>query len=667
LSEAAIALAAGCVLQIAEATFTPRQGAIIEELHLEVIADPVCPWIDVTLPRGAVLGDTRVRQRLGDGSGKRLGPERWEATPRSIDGRGTARLHVPELVSGDRVVVDLERLLAGPVDWRPGPARYVKAEVRGGASLARLPGGERAEGSVWASEIDGTWGVRVGGVEGPPPLPDRAPAGDVRIEERLTLNVPPGDPQISLFPGGGSSVSIQRFLAFSPGERERAWPISAPLGAEVAFSATPSGAAALERDATPIGPGSARIVVPPNEAAVRVTVQWEEPDAPTYGERAPGVDALAVSAPSGEVRWEGDGWWLLGAHDRLVTPSRDLLIRALERRFRQAAIPEPGAPMGLRGRPPDWALVADLRPALLERAAIGRWPNDPLWVRKLVRARKGGALTPTEAAVTLWMYARQLQLDADWALVRPAPAGPGSSSVPTGIAAALVRVKIGAESRWIDPACEVCGPFELPPELEGAAAFGPGIHETPPPTPGRFGVRVRPDEVAWQLEGPPALQLRQWLASWPEDQRTERLAERIGGPGAALLSVEGIEQAGEPIRARATRTTDSLETPLHTAPPDPSGTVWVDWIGERLVVWEDHDVPETEVIGEVASWRRERTDRGVVERLTVRERRIPAAEAAAIDEARYGPPLPPATGQTDPPASAPEPQLSRPGPDPDPP
>ncbi|MEZ4236068.1 MAG: hypothetical protein R3F59_07885 [Myxococcota bacterium] len=653
MTDAGIALAAGCVLQIAEATFAEHDGDLVESLHLEVAADPRCDWVTIELPRGSVVGARRVKQKLGDGSGKRLGDERWEALPRSIEGDGGLRLHVPELVSGDRVFVDLERVHTGAVTWRPGPARYVSAEVRGGLTLS----GEGAEGArAWASDVDAGWAVQIGGIPPLEPLPARLAAAGVRVEERLTLHVPPGDPQIALYPGGGSSVTVQQFLTFPPADAPRAWPLDAPAGAAIALSAEPEGAASLEQE-----PGAARVVVPASEAGARVTVSWEAPDAPTHGERPPGVAELSVTAPDGEVLRDGDAWWLAGVHRRGVTPDPDLLVRALDRRFRQAAIPEPGAPMELRGRQPDWALAADLRPALLERVTVGDWPDDPLWCRKLVRARKTGALTPTEAAVTLWLYAVQLRLDATWALVRPAPDGPGSDAVPTGIGAALVRIGQGGDARWIDPACSVCGPFELPPELEGAVAWGPRVSHTPPPTEGRAEVRVADDTVTWTLQGPPALLLRRWLRDVPASERTSRLAARVGGAGARLVSAEGLDEAGAPVTVTASRAADAvLATPLDTPPPDPDGTAWLDWVGERRVVWAGEALPPGVLRGEALSWSRAVEGTDTVETLVVRDRRVGAEDLAALDAARA-----PAEAAPEPEEDAPQPDAQPDAPEPD--
>ncbi len=616
MTDATFALAAGCLLQIAEARLEPSPTAWIERTHLEIAADPTCAHVDVPLAPGASLGEARARVRLGDGGGYRLGDERWERGETLLDGRRVVTLHLPELLGGDRVIIDLERHLPpGPVRWRPGAPRWWDVEVAGDASV------------VAVAEAPGQEPI-------PPPEP-LGPPGDVRVTQRLTLQVPPGDPQVLLYPGGGSSVRVETWLVFPPGERARGWVVPAPEGAAISLESEPTGLATLTRDAS-----VPRVRVEATEAPVRVTVAWEEPDAPTFGERPPHVDELVVEAPGGLIEREGDAWRLVGVNERPVLPSREGLVRALGNRFRAVSLPEPGAPTSLRGREPGWELAADLRPALHDRVTPATWPARPLWPRKLVKARRSLALTRTEMALTLWLYARQLRLDADWALARPATLGRGPAQSPAGFTQALVRVTHQGEDRWIDPVCTVCGPFELPPDLEGASVLGVD-GATPPPTPGRHLVTVRDGEVEWQLQGPPALLLRMWLAELPEHELSAALASHVGGVGARLVALEGLERAGAPIRVVTTRGDGALVDPIRLPVPRDDGTAWVPWVGERRVEWPDHDLPDASVEAGPLRWSRTRRDDRIVERLVVDERLLAAADVAEIDRARYAPPQEP--------------------------
>lgn len=726
MSEATVALAAGCLLQIAQGRLTQLDDGWLEQTHLEVAADPRCPQIVWPLPPGTQLVEQRAKARLGDGTKIRLGEERWERSEPQLDGTVHVTLHLPELLSGDRVVIDLARRWpAGSLSWRPGPARYWQAELRSADDTLQL----QATGDVhrhprlqriWTSDPAPELAARVHTSEPTgDPQPPPGPPGDVQIEQRLVLQVPPGDPQLRLFPGGGSSLRTETFLQFPPSPRARAWVIPAPPGAQISLSATPKRAASLiDPDGVP------RLRIEPFEGTVRVALGWEQPDAPTYGARPHDVTTLTVDAPGGTVVWEGEAWRLVEMHGRPVLPNRQVLIRALDRRFRSAALPEPGAPTSLRGQPPGWELAEQLRPTLLQRVAVGTWSADPLWPRRLIQARRTGAVTPTEAALIVWLYARQLRLDAHWALIRPADQGPGPEHAPSGFVHPIVGIGHEQQLRFIDPTCSVCAPFELPPWLEGASALGPGLTETPAPTQGRHRVAVRPSEVEWQLEGPPALLLRLWLDALPPQERDQALAERMGGPGATLVQAEGIDTPGAPIQALAQRGRGLLADPLRLPPPHPDGTVWLPWEGERQIAWldgsrgnpvrseateagttDDPDTPETSGVGtgsnaasgtapqapppppgddpsaptgsseappdaqreagppihpapapltlEAGPLTLQRVvhEGYLIERLTVTERRIQAADAARISEARRPPqaaPSPPASPEPEP-------------------
>ncbi|MCA9494499.1 MAG: hypothetical protein KC621_31445, partial [Myxococcales bacterium] len=467
------------------------------------------------------------------------------------------------------------------------------------------------------------------------------PAGDVRTDEHLTLIVPDGDPQIALYPGGGSSVRVERFLVVPPSDVDRAWPLDAPPESSVRVQTEPAGAAEVASD-----PTRHWLRVAASDAPARVTLSWEQPDAPTFGERDPDVGELVVSVDHGEIGWDGDAWVLTKVNGRAVMPDRAALVRALDRRFRYAAIPEPGAPVELRGRAPDWDLAADLRPTLLERAPVGTWPADPLFPRRLHKARKTGALTPLEAALTLWLYATQLKLEASWALVRPASRGPGHLASPAGFDHPLVRVTVDGEVRWIDPACTVCAPFEVHPDLEDADAIGPDLTRTGPSTAGVLRVSVDDDRVTWHAEGPPALLARLRLQDLPAEERGRALAAMVAGADATLVSLEGLETAGAPIDVVARRGAGPIPDPTTLPTPGVDGSAWLPWVGVRELhgaAGGPHGTRETEAAT------LEREEDGTA-RLTVRQRLLSADQLAVLD-APWAPP--------------PEEPVSRPGDAPD--
>jgi hypothetical protein len=597
----------GCVVERAEVRLEGEGDRVAAELDLDVASDGECRRLSFPLPEGAVLGELEASERRNDGTRVRLDATRWALSARAPDGGATATLHVPDLWARDHVRVRLVR--------EQVPAEVARAWAEGRAGAA------------------------------PTPL---AAAVPTRRERTLTLLVPPGDPQLALHPEGAASSHVDESWTLPPSEVERAFVPELPPGIAPQLRAEPAGAAEL----VAVG-GVWQVRVPASEGAARLVVSWDDPRCPTHGERGD-LDALAVRV-EGEVTWEGDRWTLTRVGDRVVLPSRDALVRGLDRRFRSAAIPEPGVPSDLRGAPATDALLAELRPVLAVRApTLAHTAVDPLFVRPLAKARRAGALTPTEAAVTLWLYARQLRFDAHWALARPAPTEtlpPGAPEPlsPAGYTAPLLVVVTPEGDRWIDPTCGSCAPFELPPALEGARVLSPsGRVRTPEPTPGAVRVDVTGDAVTLEAEGAPALLLRRALSEVPASARADALAEAVAGPGARLREVAGLDTGGAPLRVVATPGAGPVPDPAALPSPSASGDWWFDWIGTRTFTHPGDAVPREVALDglrDVVTV----ADGRVTHALSVTERRIVA------DLAAFAPP------------PAPEPAVSPLPPDPAPP
>ncbi len=624
--------AASCLLQIVDTRVETIDGGWREHTLVEAAANPACTWLAWPLPPGVEFVAWSGKARLGDGTKRKLVDERWETTARGLDGWAEVRLHLPDLLSGDRIVVEVERQWPeGGLSWHPGAFRFASLVVdTAQLEVAGLEQDER--GAWWTAPATEHTVAHIGGA----PAPQRVPAigaGAWSEERRMTLLVPTvGHPQISLFPGGGSLVQIERFLIFPPGELPRAVVLDIGSDVDVALEVRPRDLARLEQH-----PDHAVLHVDPSEGQTRAALSWQSPDAPTYGERPAEVQTLTVEAPGGMVEWEGDAWRLVGVHDRPVLPSREGLLRALDNRFRRQALPEPGAPMELRGQPAGWELAELLRPSVLQRSPIGEFPTDPLWPRRLGKARKSGVLSRTEATLVMWLYARQQRLRADWAIARPASSGPGATHSPAGYTAALLRVEHEGEVRWIDPECSVCAPFELPPDLEGADVLSRADTTTPPPTVGRLDVVVSNDgEVTWDLQGPPALALRLWLADVPT-HRTEALAERLGGPGASLVILEGLGDAGAPVHLVLRPGQGLWPDPLSLPLPADDDFGWLDWVGTRTVRWPEHPLPEVQAThGPLVYGRKVADDGGIIETLEVSARLIPGEHLRAMAADRWG-------------------------------
>jgi len=656
------ALAAACTLIISQTEVSVTEGGWREYIESEMSATPECKHYDIDLPPGVHLGEHKARDRFGDSTGRKVAENQWHILPRSLQDRGVVRVHLPELLGGDIVRFKYERIWTteGPYRWEPGKTRPKHAELQAPADLAWETDEIKCEkpGKCWVSEPGmgaiATLRTPDSATEHTNPSADLYPTGKaVDVQSKVIIGVPPGDPQLRLYPGGGSIQHWQHFLAFAPEDRRRGYQLELPEAYDaLKVSVEPKNGISyhVRRDAIVFD-------ISASEGPARASISFDQPDAPTFGEVPEGV-ALEVEARDGLIQWERDQtWWLGGIHEKPVLPGRRQLEGALDYRFRGLAIPQPGLPTELRGRMVDWDLIGELRPTLSERARPATWPADPLFPRRLVKARKSGALTEIEAALIVWLYSRQIEVDAQWVLVHPATRGPGYLISPAGYERALVLVGHEGESRWIDPGCMVCGPFEVRPFLEGAAALGIGLSQTSAPTPGVWSTVVGGDGVRWELTGSAALNLRLWIDAIPDAARRKSLAVRMAGPGAELVDVEGVGEAGAPIKVTAKIGSGILTDPLSLPPLRNDGTTWVDTVGERWVRWAGRTESETEFEGEAIRYKRYVEDGDLIEVLTIESREIGANDIAKLDQARRadsatGPELeegdaPPADGPSD--------------------
>jgi hypothetical protein len=238
-----------------------------------------------------------------------------------------------------------------------------------------------------------------------------------------------------------------------------------------------------------------------------------------------------------------------------------------------------------------------------------------LFPRKLIRARKGLALERTEAALFVWLWARQVGLDAGWALARPAPLGPGGPVSPAGFTHALVLMAIDGQTRWIDPSCRVCAPFELPPDLEGADVLSKWAEATPQPTPGSMTVEHgEQGQSRIHLEGSAALSLR--LADEPS-----------ASLGAAIVEQTGMEEPGAGIDL------------VVEGSPDPLAIdVVVPWVGTRVLRRRGETVPFEAATALLSYARTQDEDGWIEERLTVQSRTLTPEALRALQDFRSAPP-----------------------------
>jgi hypothetical protein len=641
-----VAVAVGCVITTSDVAITPTPTGWLETIRLEVASTGGCDGVTVHLPADVHLREREARLRLGDGTRRKVDAQRWEVLPRGLDDRGAVRLSLPELVSGDRVALTVSRewTTDQPFPWRPGRdgALCAPAAAAGDAAARAPVPATVARDGAWVSAPGPDAGALVARRGAPPEVPDPLdvplPDGpvEVRVERRVTLDIPLGDAQAALWPGGGAVQRTSEVWTFPPSASTR--PVLVPLPpshgpVDVAVEPADGSSGVRAREDAVV------IVAAPSEEQLRVRLAWDAPDPPACGEvpSAPGqtLDWLVVD-PRGRVQREGAWWWLVEHDDQPILPDRERVVRGLDWRFTIASLPEPGLPMSVRGLGAGWDLIGPLRAALLDRAVVASLPSEPLLPRKLHHARKSGVLTPVEAALVLRLYALQMRMDATWALVRPAELGPGHRVCPIGYAEALLAVRWEGETRWVDPGCAVCGPFELRPHLEGAWAYGPGIDATPSPVPGTHRVEIAPDgQIAVTASGPAARLLRLALSEVPAEDRPRAIAERYGGAGAILVEAAGLALAGQPI-ALQVRGTPALD-PLTLPEPGPDGRRWLGWVGTREVAGPAG--PSTDVQLDLGAVRYARTTRDGVreETLEVVDRWVDAGTAAELAAARGAP------------------------------
>ncbi len=600
----------------------PRQSA------LEALADL---GTLVLLPRG-VDGDAPLvavpAQRRG-----------------ATDDRGFARTLVMATDGGP------DRVLLGawlPAAHTDGQSDTEEGEVAvwigpSGAQPLLHPSQPPRGGRIWTAE---------GIFEVPAPSPTLASdpfAAATRDKPRVArqtarlLDLPEGkDPLMALYPGGGSRMAVREVVAFPVDGRARPWVLDLPPGVvEVGVRTDPPNVpeplwTMRLRD------GDAAVVVGPNSYPFALIFEWTRDDAPTCGVTPEqlGRRPELVDASRGEIAQDGERAWRLASFDGApLLTDRARLLRGLERRFAGLSMPEPALPTRMKFQPASWELAAQLRPTLWERTRVGALAQPAGWPRRLHRARASGAATPLEAALILRLYALQAGFDATWAMVRPAWATGTPPLCPDAYPEALLRLGHAGETQWIDPGCAVCAPWEIRPHLEGAAALGPDVERTPPPTRGLHAVEVDAETVRWRLEGPAALRFREWVSAIPRSFRGERIATRVAGPAATLVEVVGLDEAGAPITLTVARPPGPFvgEDPITLPSERPSGLTWLDWIGERRLVVADPtaaEAKESVLDVEGARWLRIADADGFTETLAVEHRLLDPSAARAIRGAR---------------------------------
>ncbi|MEN0062013.1 MAG: hypothetical protein AAGA48_07650 [Myxococcota bacterium] len=643
MTELFLGIGSGCLVQIVELDLEPTPTGWSETIHLEVagpLDQPGSPCgITLPMPAGSALERAKGKRWLPDGATRKLDDQRFTLSDPALDRSRTLTVHVPDVIAGGRLVVDLRRTLPpGGLRYRGLRANFLQIGAPGPIEAPLLTRDDKRD-TVWGRNVENAdVALRV---ESSSPPASLTAAPSTTIEGRITLNIPATkDPLVALYPGSGETTVTTRLDVTLPAsERPVGWIVPAPPNTDVEARVQAPSRAIVTTEY-----GITRIEAPPSEAPSRVTVTWTEPDAPTYGlvpstlgSASPGtITGWEVDAPGGLIQWDDDGrgWVLAGVHDRPVVPDWGRFLRALDNRFHRQGLPEPSIPGSVRGAPATTELSRQLPALLRTRARVGDWSHDPLWPRKLRSAWRSGAITPTEAALTTRLFARQLGFEADWGFVQadapPEASAEGSPARFTHPVVIMRGLDGMDDPSFIDPSCEVCATFELPFALWDAPVLSPGLGRTPPPPIGAVSVDALPQgdgDVIYVFYKTHALLARRLAASGVD------LTQWLGGPGATG-EVEGLDRLGENVKV-VVRNPTTLYDPLRL--PQTAARVRVR-PGKRFARHPAHGMPDIDVVAGPLHYIRETKGHATVETLHIGEAWLRAEDIAAIEAVRFASP-----------------------------
>ena len=261
--------------------------------------------------------------------------------------------------------------------------------------------------------------------------------------------------------------------------------------------------------------------------------------------------AIRADLPNG-VRWEFPSggqlrYRVLSAGADAVIPDAATWIAGLTERFRVRSLPEPAVPMSLRGHP-DPAYVRSQLYALTRALIPLTAPSlDALHPRPLNQAWRGGWASPVEKALILQRLLAQERIPSRWVLTGATP----DADTLTGFDQMLLLTPDG----WLDPGCRSCAEGEIRPTLSGRLSIDEQAQlSTIPALPGalRRDIALQGEQFVVEVEatGQAAVWLRE--PSWGDDplRREARVRAQLGIGNAELLSAEGMDDRGAPVRLR---------------------------------------------------------------------------------------------------------------------
>ncbi len=375
---------------------------------------------------------------------------------------------------------------------------------------------------------------------------------------------------------------------------------------------------------TSVGPGQVTLAVeaPPTIEVVVI------PGAPAGG--GVGIDDGLVAAASAPSTWR-----VASVMGRPVLPDRAVALDRVAFLGLQASLPQPGLPLRYKNR----LDAADLLPEILSlvrtRLQPGRWSaRGPLSPRRLQVALRSRWGTDWEQALLLARYLSEVRVEAVPVPARPRSAGAVEGAAPVGYDAALVRIRHEGGESWVAPACQLCGPDEIPPELGRAQAMSRIATEVPPASAGWTRVSAEAGGVAVSLRGAAALALRRALRERPPDDRRQAIATWLGAPADTAVTVQGLADRGRPVIVHLAAPAGGTLDPRTIGPALPrpaaqgSAEVMLPWAGEWI--WPAVGPARKRSAGDL-TWSVEQASTGEwVETLAVGEDRVDRATAAAF-------------------------------------
>ena len=256
----------------------------------------------------------------------------------------------------------------------------------------------------------------------------------------------------------------------------------------------------------------------------------------------------------------------------------------------------------------------------------------------MTRALRSGAASPVEGALALQALLAQANIDSQWVLVHPAPAGPGGKISLAGYTHMLLELEVDGTPVWIDPLCATCDLFEVRPDLEGASSLGPTASGAPVSL-GLLEASFTADLARWTFAGSAATHLRWVSSSVPAVDRDAWLAANHW-PGATVRAVTGLEQPGASIVLEMTGG--------HGAPYDPlllpavrtsDDSAWLPWAGTRRVT---RPGPSEAATGEAGplTWTRSTEGQTTTETLSNTARWLPGASVRSLESTQDSGPIP---------------------------